>query len=149
MSSEADARMRPAEREVRTLLDDYFNAIRASDLEAITAHYAPDVVAFDAIAELEFSGLAAYRAHWKACLDMCEHMVFEPREPTIRVGDDLALAHCLIHCGGTGPDGTVQTGWMRSTIAARKKDGQWRIVHEHYSMPFDPVSGRILGELAP
>lgn len=146
---EALARTLNPEDEVRDLLDSYFDAVRASDLDRIVRHYAPEVVAYDAIAQLEFSGLESYKAHWKACLEMCQHTVFEPRQPTIAASGDLAVAHCLIRCGGTGPDGKEQTGWVRSTIAARELNGRWSIIHEHYSVPFDPMSGKILGEIEP
>lgn len=132
------------EAEVRALFDSYFDAIRAAYLDRITGHYAPDIVAYDAVMELEFTGREAYRAHWKACLEMCQDAFFEPREPRIVAGGDVALAHCLLHCGGTGPDGQTGSSWMRVTIAARKHGGRWQIVHEHYSMPFDPMSQKVL-----
>ena len=145
-----EAARRPApEAEVRALLDSYFDAVRASDLDRITAHYAPDIVAYDATMQLEFSGLQAYKAHWKTCLEMCQNMVFEPREPAIAASGDLAFGHSLVRCGGTGPDGKEQSGWVRLTFAARKAGGRWRIAHEHYSVPFDPMSGKALLELEP
>jgi uncharacterized protein (TIGR02246 family) len=146
---EAVAHKVSPEDEVRDLLDSYFDAVRANDVDRITAHYAPDVVAYDAIAQLQFSGLESYKAHWKACLEMCQHMVFEPRELTIAASGDVAYGHCLIRCGGPGPDGNEQSGWTRATLAARKRNGRWLIVHEHYSVPFDPESGKILGDAAP
>jgi uncharacterized protein (TIGR02246 family) len=134
-----------AEEEIRALLESYFGAIRASDLERIVAHYAPDVIAYDAIGQFEFSGRNAYKAHWKACLEMCQAMSFEPRAPSIAASGDVAFAHCLIRCGATDADGKEQSGWVRATLAARKTNDRWQIVHEHYSMPFDPESGKVLG----
>lgn len=139
--------VRPSpESEVRALLDSYFDAVRSADVERITAHYAPDLVAYDAIGQFEFVGVEAYEAHWKACLEMCREMTFEPREPVVAASGDLAFAHCLVRCGGVGPDGNEQSGWVRTTFAARKRGGRWLIVHEHYSVPFDPVSGKAQSE---
>jgi ketosteroid isomerase-like protein len=138
-----------AETEVRALLDSYLDAVRALDVDRIVAHYAPEIVAYDAIAQLEFVGVDAYRAHWKRCLDGCQSMVFEPQEPTIAAGEDLAYGYYLLRCGGVGPDGKEQLCWMRATFAARKRDGQWRFVHEHFSMPFDPMTNQVLGQLTP
>lgn len=146
---EAVARTHDPDDEVRALLDSYCDAVRASDLDRITAHYAPDVVAYDAAWQLEFRGLAAYRAHWKTCLDMCRHTKFEPRAPVIAASGDVAFAHCLLHCGSLDPDGEEQSGWVRATYALRKRNGRWLIVHEHYSVPFDPESGRALHALDP
>jgi ketosteroid isomerase-like protein len=64
-------------------------------------------------------------------------------------GGDLAFGHALIRCGGTDAEGKEHKGWVRATWAARRHDGRWRIVHEHYSLPFDPESMKVLGELEP
>ena len=57
---------------------------------------------------------------------------------------ELAFAHGLTRCGGTGPDGKEMTGWMRLTSCLRRQDGNWRVVHEHFSAPFDPQSNTAL-----
>lgn len=130
-----------SETEIRNTLEDWAAAVRARDVERIFAHYAPDIVAFDAIAQLQFKGGDAYRKHWETCMSMCTGpMIFEIHDPQITVGADLAFAHALNRCGGTGPDGKEMSGWMRMTSCLRKQDGRWRIVHEHFSAPFDPQS---------
>lgn len=135
--------------QVQALLDSYIDAVRALDLDRILACYAPDMVAYDAIAQLEFSGLETYRHHWKMCVDHCQNMIFEPREPVIYASGDVAFGHYLVHCGGTGPDGKECSGWMRATFGARKQNGRWQIVHEHYSAPFDPETNKILSDAKP
>lgn len=144
-----DAGKREAEQGIRALLDSYFNAIRSNDVDRITAHYAPDIVAYDAIGQLEFAGFDAYAEHWKACMELCQHMVFEPREPRIFASGDTGFAHCVVRCGGTGPDGKEGSGWVRVTLAAARRNGRWQIVHDHYSVPFDHESGKALLELSP
>lgn len=135
--------------EARTFFDSYFAAVGASDLERIVGHYAPEVVGYDAILQFEFRGREAYKAHWKACMEMCQHMSFEPQQPEIFASGDLATAHCLVRCGGSGPDGEEQSGWVRLTLIAQKRDGRWQIVHDHYSVPFDPQSFKALVDLEP
>ena len=39
--------------------------------------------------------------------------------------------------------------WVRATLGCRRIDGDWVIVHDHESVPFDPESGRALIDLAP
>lgn len=146
---DATARKLSPEDEVRAFLDGYFAAVRAGDLGRIVAHHASDVVAYDAIAQLEFVGLDAYKAHWKSCLEMYRNMTFEPRTPIVAACGDVAFGHWLACCGGTGADGKESSGWVRATFGARKVDGGWRIVHEHYSLPFDPTSGKALTDLVP
>lgn len=59
------------EDQIRALIDDWAGALRAKDIDRVMSHYAPDVLAFDAIAQLQFQGRVAYRQHWQACLSMC------------------------------------------------------------------------------
>lgn len=134
-----------SEAEIRTELEDWADAVRAKDVERIFAHYAPDIVAFDAIAQLQFKGADAYRKHWETCMTMCTGpMIFELHELQITAGDELAFAHGLNRCGGTGPDGKEMSGWMRMTACFRKQHGKWQVVHEHFSAPFDPQSDKAL-----
>lgn len=138
------------EGEVRALIDDWIRAASAKDLDAIMAAYASDIVAFDAIAQLQFKGAEAYRKHWASCLAyMPGPMIFRPGELTVSVGGDVAFVHFLCQCGSANEDGTEKTGWMRGTVCARKSGGQWKIVHEHFSTPFDPESNKAMHDLVP
>jgi ketosteroid isomerase-like protein len=136
--------------QIRGLLDDWAKAARASDIEGIMATYAPDILSFDAIAQLQFKGAEAYRKHWEACIAMCPGpMIFEIHDLGIETGDGVAFGHYLLRCGGTGPDGREQVGWMRVTVCCRRTHGRWMVAHEHFSVPFDMESGKALLELAP
>jgi uncharacterized protein (TIGR02246 family) len=139
-----------AQAEIRALIDDWARAARARDVDAIFAHYAPDIVAFDAIARLQFEGAEAYRKHWEACMAMCPgQMIFEVHDLAITAQGDVAFCHYLSRCGATGPDGKEQSGWMRASAGLCRRGGRWLIVHEHFSAPFDPASGKALLGLEP
>lgn len=139
-----------AEVEIRSLIDSWLKAVRAKDVAAIVSHYAPEAVAFDAIGPLQFKGKEAYGKHWAACMEFCPgEMRFDLQELTITAGRDLAFAHALTHCGTVEPDGTEKTGWMRMTTGYRRIDGQWRILHEHFSAPFDMESCKAQFDLKP
>ncbi|MDU3957500.1 YybH family protein, partial [Pseudomonas aeruginosa] len=58
MSSEVSA--------IRQLIEDWRAAVRASDVPRIVSYYAEDIVAFDAILQLQFKGRDAYQKHWQA-----------------------------------------------------------------------------------
>jgi uncharacterized protein (TIGR02246 family) len=138
------------EAQIRALIDDWASAARAKDLDAIFAHYALDIVAFDAIAQLQFKGTQAYRQHWEACMAMCPgQMIFDVHDLTITARDDVAFCHYLSRCGATAEDGGEKVGWMRATAGLHKRGAKWLIVHEHFSAPFDPASGKALLELEP
>ena len=96
MSSEVSA--------IRQLIEDWRAAVRASDVPRIVSYYAEDIVAFDAILQLQFKGRDAYQKHWQACTEMCKGpMTFDIAELQIHADPQVAFAHYLCHCGGTGP----------------------------------------------
>lgn len=134
---------------IRGLIADWAEAARAGDLDGIMAAYAPDLVAFDAIAQLQFKGAEAYRKHWQACLEQCAGMIFEVHHLDLEAAGGVAFGHYLVRCGGTGPGGEEQVGWMRGTVCCRRTGGRWQIAHEHFSVPFDMASGKALLNLEP
>ena len=78
------------EGQIRARIDEWAKAARAKDIDRVISHYAPDVVAFDAIAALQFKSAEAYRKHWEACFAMCSgRTIFEI--PDITGQDDVCL----------------------------------------------------------
>lgn len=75
-------------------------------------------------------------------------MILKIHDLNVAVGGEIAFSHSLASCG-TVVDGQEQASWMRATVGYRRVDGRWMIVHEHWSVPFDPESGRALVELEP
>lgn len=139
-----------AEADIEALLASWKHAFEARDVPAVMRHYAPDVLAFDAIMKLQFKGADAYGKHWEACMSMCNGpMQFEMRELAITAADEIAFAHYICSCGGPDEKGEIQSCWMRVSLGLRRIDGQWKIVHEHFSAPFDPMSGKVLFDAAP
>lgn len=139
------------EQRVRDLIERWAEAARASDIDAIMACYAHDVLAFDAIAALQFRGHEAYRKHWEMCLQFVQggEFILEVHDLGVAVDGEVGFAHYLSRCGCKDEQGNEQVGWMRATVCCRKLAAGWRIVHEHYSAPFDPESGKSLTGLSP
>ncbi|AYG46137.1 DUF4440 domain-containing protein [Pseudomonas sp. Leaf58] len=137
-----------AETEIRQLIERWMQAVRDRDIPNITAPYADDIVAFDAIQALQFKGKATYTAHWEMCMGLCPGaMVFELAELTVHASGDLALAHWLNRCGPA--DDQSQCGFMRASVGYRRQGGQWQVIHEHWSAPFDMASQKALFDLKP
>ena len=135
-----------AAAEIREQVDSWLQAVRAMDIDGIVSHYAPDILAFDAVSQLQFKGVDAYRKHWQACFAMCRPgtMIFEMHDLNVTAGDDVAFATALNRCGGIEENGEEKAGWMRMTAGYRKTDGRWMVVHEHFSAPFDMETLRVL-----
>ena len=139
-----------AEDEIRGLLQSWANATRARDVDAIMAACAPEILAFDCHGRLRFKGADAYRGHLEACLPCMEgRMTFELHDLDVTAQGDVGFCHHPARCGGTGRDGREHGGWLRGTACFRRTGGTWQIVHEHFSAPFDPASGRALLDLRP
>ena len=135
-----------AEAEIRAQVDSWLQAVLAMDIEGIVSHYASDILAFDAVSQLQFKGVDAYRRHWQTCLGMCRPgtMIFEMHDLHVTTGDGVAFATALNRCGGIGENGEEQAGWMRMTAGYRKTNGKWMVVHEHFSAPFDMETLKVL-----
>jgi ketosteroid isomerase-like protein len=145
-----DPPISPAQAQIRALLEGWSVAVREQDLDRLMAYYAPDIVAYDAIMELQFKGADAYRKHWEFCLGLCGGgMVFEQHQVTVYADEHVAFAHWLNRCGGADETGEVKASWMRASAGYRKTDDGWKAVHEHFSAPFDMASGKALFELQP
>jgi len=42
-----------------------------------------------------------------------------------------------------------ETDWLCSTIGLRKIDDEWKVLHEHVSVPFDLESGKAMLNIEP
>ncbi|KAA0911205.1 SgcJ/EcaC family oxidoreductase [Pusillimonas sp. ANT_WB101] len=145
-----DAKTHSARAEIVACLDSWSEAVKTKNVEAVLALYLPDVVAFDAIQALQFKGIKAYGEHWEKCMAMCPlGMVFEASQREIQLDGNLAVVHELVHCGTVDEQGKEEAGWARKTASLRKVDGHWLIAHEHFSVPFDMLTGRVMNELDP
>lgn len=132
---------------LRAVLDQWTTASQGRDLDAVMACYASDVVAYDAIQALQFTGREAYRAHWRMCLDMCPAgLSFHLRDLVTHAEGDVGYAHGLLACsdGVSGRD-----FWSRLSTVFRRDAGRWLIVHEHISFPFDPQTSKAMMHLQP
>jgi ketosteroid isomerase-like protein len=135
---------------VEALLGRWRDAVNRADLSGIAACYSEDIVAFDAIVALEFSGKAAYREHWRTCLGfMPEPPQFTIRHRQLFVDRESACVSALVECRCKDANGEMQGGWTRMSQHLRRVDGEWKIVHEHFSAPFDVESGKALFDLVP
>lgn len=67
----------------------------------------------------------------------------------IVAGEDVAFAHFLDRVSGTTQGGEKLDAWLRVTGGLRRIDGEWRIVHEHVSVPTNFENGTAALDLKP
>ena len=158
--STADGRNRVAmtmqheagEAAIRQHIDKVVEGIRAKDLGALERLYAQDVVSFDVEPPLQHVGVAAKMKNWAKVFTFFQDVTYEVRDLAVTVGDgdDVAFGHCFGRLSGTLMNGTATSGmWVRGTFCFQKIDGNWLIVHDQASVPFDLPSGKGVTDLEP
>jgi uncharacterized protein YndB with AHSA1/START domain/ketosteroid isomerase-like protein len=131
------------EAKVRELIGNQIRAICAKDVDALMKHYTADFVAFDVKPPCRIEGSAAWRQVWETCLPYFPDVFqIETRDLRLTVGGDAAFAHWLFRITGREKDHPAMQTWMRLTACCRKIAGEWRVAHEHVSVPFDPHTGK-------
>ncbi len=128
---------------VQAALERYAAAVRAKDVEAFVALYAADVHVFDMWGRWSLRGIQAWRemAHgWFASLGE-EYVVVGFEDVEAVAADDLAIGHATATYTAYSAEGTrLRSLDNRITLALRRRDGDWRIVHEHTSAPIEHAS---------
>jgi uncharacterized protein (TIGR02246 family) len=136
------------EAEIRNLLERWQAAFRAKDIDGVMAVYVPgaELTAFDVVPPLQTSGVTSYRKNYE---EYDGPIDVELRNLRIIAGSDTAFLHCLDRMSGTLHGGQRSDLWLRVTCGLRKIDGQWRIVHDHISVPANFESGAAVFDLQP
>ena len=138
------------ELRIRKLMDEWVQALRTKDLEAIVSRQAPDVLSFDVVNPLQYVGIDETRRRAEAWLSSFQGPVgLEMRDLRVSVGDDVAFAHSLNRVSGRMANGGEIDMWLRSTMGLRKIDGTWTVTHQHSSVPFDGETGKASLDLKP
>jgi ketosteroid isomerase-like protein len=125
------------EQNIRKALKARAEAITKGDAKAALAPLANDVVVYDLPPPLLYQGDEARSVEglegWFDTWDGPVQVSID--QPTIMVSDDLAVAFGLLRMRGTKKKEGPVDQWSRSTVVLARRDGDWRIVHEHNSFP--------------
>ena len=142
--------MAPTQSEVRSLLDRRSEAVRDKDIDRLMSFYSPDIVYFDVVPGLRYTGSAALRQRFLDWFDGFRGSIRQDiGELTIQAGGDLAVAFMLIRAGGTLKNGREVGYWVRATSCHQRTNQEWLVTHEHVSVPVDFESGSAATDLVP
>lgn len=131
------------EAEIRRLIAAWVKALEAKDAAALTADYAPDAVLYDAIPPYKTVGAEQIRQVWENCFPYFPAKFrSEHRDLVVQVAGDMALVYGLHHFVPEPADDPSGQTWMRISVAYRRLAGQWKVVHEHISIPFNPLNNQ-------
>ena len=120
---------------LRSMLDAWTEALRSKDAEGVVRHQSPDFLQYSLAPPLvstaaDAAGLNAWFATWEGRLGL------EIRDLELVISGDVGGGH--------------DTVWFRQTFGFRRVDGDWKIVHQHESVPFYmDGSDRAAVDLAP
>lgn len=125
------------------IAQEWSRAIEAKDADRIVEHYADETLLFDAIPPFITRGRNAIAELWRQCLPYFPDKVqSKHRDVNVEVSGDLAVLTALHHFVPDQDDHPCATTMMRVTVVYRRIDGDWKVVHEHVSVPFDPITNK-------
>lgn len=125
-------------------------AIGTKDVDAIMRHYTEDLVYYDAIPPFQSKGAGGLRHGWESCLPYFpDRFGIVSEQLSIHGDGDFAAANWIWRFTDLPADhGAMQT-CLRATAILERRAGEWKIVHEHCSVPFDPHTEKPVYSLEP
>ena len=91
------------------------------------------------------SGIAAYQQLWERGLAYLRAGLRVFRDHlNVHAAPDLAFVSCYSKVDAENGAPAPDIPWCRTTLCFRKKRHQWKIVHQHISMPVDLQSGQAM-----
>ncbi|MEO5953867.1 MAG: nuclear transport factor 2 family protein [Chloroflexia bacterium] len=139
-----------SEAEIRELVNNRVASVHTKDIDKVMADHAPDILLFDALVPLQYTGVEEARkrtAEWFGWYD--GPIGYEIAELNIKAGEDVAFCSYLYHVTGTMTNGNKVDMWVRTTLGCERSGGEWRVTHEHNSVPFDAETGKAGLDLKP
>ena len=84
------------EAQIRTLIDDRIKAARAKNIEEAMANIAPEILLFDVVTPLRYSGSGALRKRAEEWFTSFQGPLgYEMRDLSIATGNEVAFSHSL------------------------------------------------------
>ncbi|WP_225826497.1 YybH family protein [Streptomyces naphthomycinicus] len=129
------------ESDIRAFLERRTDAHRSKDIDRAMSFYSPDIVYYDVVPPLRFTGTEEVRRNFERWFDEYEGPIqLETHDMTVVPGEDCAAAHMLHLDSGQRKSGLQASIWVRESVCLRRSSGIWSITHEHISIPFDPAN---------
>lgn len=138
------------EKTIRGIIEERVRAVGEGEIDALMAHHAPEVLTFDVLDPLRNVGAEVVRGRAEKWLSSYEGVPgYEVRDLSVTAGETVAFCHYLYRVSGRLKEGATVNMWVRATVCFVKAEGEWKIVHEHQSVPFDAQTGKASLDLKP
>ncbi|WP_327238520.1 YybH family protein [Streptomyces sp. NBC_01317] len=139
-----------AEQEVRAVHQRWYDGTAAKDLDGLMSHIAEDVVSYEHSEPLQYVGRDSIREECERGLEAAAGAVdWDVPDLRVLVREDIAVAWGLNRMRAEQPDGETAESWSRGTRVFQRRDGEWTMIHQHVSFPFDPETGQAKSDLRP
>lgn len=123
---------------IEALIDTWSTALRAKDAGGVIACHGPDFVQFSLAPPLQYAGATALDKkgleEWFSSFQ--GPLGYEIRDLKITVDNTVGYSHSLNRLSGDKKTGEKAEMWFRETMCFLKIKGEWKISHEHESVPF-------------
>ena len=123
------------ETQIRQLIEDWAQAVRNRDVDAILANHSDDMVMFDVPEPFQSLGIEAYRKTWDIFFKYTEPDVFDIQRLKIVADENVAFCIATMKCSDKSGGAEFVPLDFRLTIGLKKMNGHWTIMHEHHSIP--------------
>jgi len=148
--SEGEAVDTGSEHQLRELVGERVAAVRTKNPEPLAARHAEDVVTFDVLPPLLRRGPGPIVEKTQQWFDgYASDIGYQVEELEVRADQNLGFCSFVYNVKGTLTTGDAVDMWVRATLCCLKVDGDWRIVHDHESVPFDPQTGMAVIDRGP
>lgn len=132
---ETGARDADDQAQIRAIFGDRTNALFGKSVDLAVKHLAEDIVSYDLDPPLVHFGPG--RERLQQWFDTWDGPIgFAMGDLTVEIGGGIAVARGLGHMTGTKTDGAKSDVWVRVTVGLARRDGVWKITHQHTSVPF-------------
>jgi uncharacterized protein (TIGR02246 family) len=136
--------------EIRELLEERAAATREKDVDGATALFAHEVVTFDVVEPLQHVGVESVRERTAAWFSTFDGPIgYDLHDVRVAADEQIAFASCVYRVSGKLQAGDELGMWVRATFGFHRLEGEWKITHEHDSVPFDPSTGQASLDLEP
>ena len=141
-----------SKQEIQALFANWQKAFEAKDVAGAMRMYASgdQLTAYDVVPPLQYKGFDAYRKDYTNLFaQFAGPLQMDLPDMHIEAGSDIAFVYGVERMRGKLTNGTPVDLWLRYTEGLKRIDGQWRVVHEHISVPVDLNTGKAVLDLKP
>jgi ketosteroid isomerase-like protein len=130
-------------REFRDILDNYSHFVRNKDYEGFIGQYAPNLINYDLWQAATYNTISSWQKNINKWFDDLgdEYVTVTFRDITVYESRNTAFLHGIMTYEGHSKEGDVLRAMdNRLSWGLIYLEREWKIVHEHTSLPIDAMT---------